>query len=119
MTAVDQVREIDAGTPMTRFARGWHCLGLAESFRDGAPHGIDAFGTRLVVFADPDGQLHVLDGYCRHMGGDLSMGTVKGDTLACRSTTGVGRARPADASRCRTPAALPGWLARESGCARR
>ncbi len=40
---------------MTRFARGWHCLGLAESFRDGEPHGIDAFGTKLVVFADSDG----------------------------------------------------------------
>ena len=81
MTAVDEVREIDAGTPITRFARGWHCLGLAESFRDGEPHGINAFGTRLVVFADPDGEIHVLDGYCRHMGGDLSMGTIKGDTL--------------------------------------
>ena len=83
MTAAEQVREIDAGTPITRFARGWHCLGLAESFRDGEPHGINAFGTRLVVFADSDGEIHVLDGYCRHMGGDLSMGTIKGDTVAC------------------------------------
>ena len=38
---------------MTRFARGWHCLGLAETFRDGQPHGIDAFGTKLVVYATP------------------------------------------------------------------
>ena len=27
--------------------------------------------------------LHVLDAYCRHMGGDLSQGTVKGDAIAC------------------------------------
>jgi 3-ketosteroid 9alpha-monooxygenase subunit A len=27
--------------------------------------------------------VHVLDGYCRHMGGDLSRGTIKGDTVAC------------------------------------
>ena len=77
------VRDIDPGQTMTRFARGWHCLGLAEDFRDGSPHGIDAFGTRLVVFADSAGKLNVLDGYCRHMGGDLSRGTVKGDDVAC------------------------------------
>jgi 3-ketosteroid 9alpha-monooxygenase subunit A len=44
---------------------------------------VEAFGTKLVVFAGSAGQLHVLDAYCRHMGGDLSMGTVKGDQVAC------------------------------------
>jgi 3-ketosteroid 9alpha-monooxygenase subunit A len=76
-------RLIDAGAPPTRFARGWHCLGLADSFRDGKPHAVHAFGTKLVVFADSAGELHVLDGYCRHMGGDLSQGTIKGDEVAC------------------------------------
>jgi 3-ketosteroid 9alpha-monooxygenase subunit A len=83
MNERDAVRTIDAGAPPTRFARGWHCLGLASTFRDGAPHAIEAFGTKLVVFADSGGALHVLDAYCRHMGGDLSMGTVKGDSVAC------------------------------------
>mgnify|MGYP000712250647 FL=1 len=78
-----EIRQIDAGAPMTRFARGWHCIGLAESFRDGKPHSIEAFGTKLVVFADSTGELKVLDGYCRHMGGDLSQGTIKGDAVAC------------------------------------
>ncbi|MCV7167947.1 Rieske 2Fe-2S domain-containing protein [Mycobacterium stomatepiae] len=68
---------------MTRFARGWHCIGLADDFRDGKPHAINAFDTRLVVFADSDGAVHVLDAYCRHMGGDLSQGTIKGDSVAC------------------------------------
>jgi len=76
-------RTIDAGQLPTRFARGWHCLGLAETFRDGAPHPVQAFGTKLVVFADSSGVLHVLDSYCRHMGGDLSQGSIKGDELAC------------------------------------
>ena len=79
----EQVRDIDIGAPPTRYARGWHCLGLAETFRDGKPHGIEAFGTKLVVFADSAGQLHVLDGYCRHMGGDLSRGSIKDDAVAC------------------------------------
>src|SRR4051794_17250984 len=77
------LRLIDRGTPPERFARGWHCLGLAEAFRDGEPHAIEAFGTKLVVFADSSGKLNVLDGYCRHMGGDLTQGTVKGDEIAC------------------------------------
>jgi 3-ketosteroid 9alpha-monooxygenase subunit A len=79
----DGVRSIEAGQPPARFARGWHCLGLTERFRDAGPTAIEAFGTKLVVFADSTGQLHVLDAYCRHMGGDLSMGTVKGDSIAC------------------------------------
>ncbi|MCU1687686.1 MAG: kshA [Amycolatopsis sp.] len=83
MTPAVPVRTIDAGAPPARFARGWHCLGLAETFRDGKPHAIKAFGTKLVVFTDSGGQTHVLDGYCRHMGGDLTQGSVKGDEIAC------------------------------------
>ena len=75
---MDQVRAIEAGAPPARFARGWHCLGLAARFRDGGPHAVQAFGTKLAVFADSAGALHVLDAYCRHMGGDLTMGIIKG-----------------------------------------
>uniref|UniRef100_UPI00056BC882 Rieske 2Fe-2S domain-containing protein n=1 Tax=Rhodococcus sp. UNC363MFTsu5.1 TaxID=1449069 RepID=UPI00056BC882 len=79
----DEVRIIDKGAPPARFARGWHCLGLVEEFRDGKPHSVEAFGTKLVVFADSNGAIKILDAYCRHMGGDLSQGTVKGDSIAC------------------------------------
>ena len=34
----------------------------------------NAFGQKLVVFRGGDGKINVLDGYCRHMGGDLSQG---------------------------------------------
>jgi 3-ketosteroid 9alpha-monooxygenase subunit A len=80
---MSEVRMIEAGAAPDRFARGWHCLGLSRELGDGKPHGLHAFGTKLVVFADGSGALHVLDSYCRHMGGDLSQGTVKGDELAC------------------------------------
>jgi 3-ketosteroid 9alpha-monooxygenase subunit A len=76
-------RLIDPGLPPDRYARGWHCLGLADSFRDGKPHSVKAFGTKLVVWADSAGVLQVLDGYCRHLGGDLGEGQVKGDEVAC------------------------------------
>jgi len=83
LTTPRSSRVIDPGEPPTRFARGWHCLGLADSFRDGKPHSIEAFGTKLVAWADSAGELKVIDGYCRHLGGDLGQGTVKGDTIAC------------------------------------
>lgn len=76
-------RLLDQGTAPLRFARGWHCLGLASDFRDGKPHAINGFGTKLVVWQDGKGELNVLDGYCRHMGGDLTQGEVKGDEIAC------------------------------------
>jgi len=78
-----EVRVIDTGTPPQRYARGWHCLGLVRDFADGKPHQVDAFGTSLVVFAGEDGKLSVLDAYCRHMGGNLVQGTVKGNAIAC------------------------------------
>ncbi|MGW9286408.1 Rieske 2Fe-2S domain-containing protein [Streptomyces diastaticus] len=82
-SAHDDVRAIEAAAAPTRFARGWHCLGLAERYKDGKPHSVRAFGQKLVVFQAGDGTLNVLDAHCRHMGGDLSQGTVKGDQVAC------------------------------------
>ncbi|ORW53825.1 3-ketosteroid-9-alpha-hydroxylase [Mycobacterium paraense] len=80
---IDEIRLIEADAAPTRFARGWHCLGLIRDFGDGKPHAVNAFGRKLVVFRGGDGNLNVLDAYCRHMGGDLSQGTVKGDAIAC------------------------------------
>ncbi|MGW4350809.1 Rieske 2Fe-2S domain-containing protein [Nocardia sp. NPDC004582] len=82
-TTHDEIRRVEAEPAPARFARGWHCLGLVRDFADGKPHSIQAFGTKLVVFAGADGDVHVLDAYCRHMGGDLSDGEVKGDEIAC------------------------------------
>jgi 3-ketosteroid 9alpha-monooxygenase subunit A len=118
MTDTGGVRTIDHGAPPDRFARGWHCLGLAESFRGRGPHAVQAFGTKLVVFADSGGQLHVLDGYCRHMGGDLTRGTVKGDAIACPFHDwrwgGDGRCRQIPYARRVPPAARTrSWLTLE------
>ena len=78
-----EVRAIESDGAPARYARGWHCLGLEKDFADGKPHQVLAFGQKLVVFAGSDGTVNVLDAYCRHMGGDLSQGTVKGDEIAC------------------------------------
>ncbi len=76
-------RIIEAAPAPTRFARGWHCLGLSETFKDGKPHAIEIFGTKLVVFQDAGGELKALNAYCPHMGGDLTQGTVKDGAVAC------------------------------------
>ncbi|RRR43170.1 aromatic ring-hydroxylating dioxygenase subunit alpha [Mycolicibacter terrae] len=88
MTALEpdclgEVRQIEAQAAPTRFARGWHCLGLTRDLGDGKPHAVTAFGGKLVAFRGADGKINVLDAYCRHMGGDLSDGEVKGDEIAC------------------------------------
>jgi 3-ketosteroid 9alpha-monooxygenase subunit A len=80
---INAPRMLDRGLPPERFARGWHCLGLESGFADGKPHAVEAFGTKLVVWQDSRGSIKVLDGYCRHMGGDLTRGEVKGDEIAC------------------------------------
>jgi 3-ketosteroid 9alpha-monooxygenase subunit A len=79
----EDVRAIEGGPAPTRFARGWHCLGPVKQFDDGQPHAIEAFGQKIVVWKGADGQVNVLDAYCRHMGADLTRGTVKGDEIAC------------------------------------
>ncbi len=66
-----------------RYARGWHCLGLAADYADGKAHRLNIFGTRLVAYQGEDGALHILDGYCPHMGADLSDGCIEGNALRC------------------------------------
>ena len=77
------IRDIDTGKARERYARGWHCIGTVKEFSDGKPHSIQAFGTKLVVWANGEGQINVLDAYCRHLGGDLSDGSIKDGNIAC------------------------------------
>jgi 3-ketosteroid 9alpha-monooxygenase subunit A len=73
----------EASPIKNRYARGWHCLGTTAEYRDGKPHSLDVFGTRLVAFAGQNGMVNILNAYCPHMGADLSIGEIQGDALVC------------------------------------
>ncbi len=67
----------------TRFARGWHCLGLSSDYGD-EPTSLDYFGTKLVAYRSTDYKVYILDAYCPHMGADLAEGEQDEDgTLVC------------------------------------
>ncbi|HVT34511.1 MAG TPA: Rieske 2Fe-2S domain-containing protein [Nevskiaceae bacterium] len=83
-TSASPIAKIEAKAPPARYARGWHCLGLAAEYKDGKPHGINIFGTRLVIFQGEGGKLNVIDAWCPHMGADLALGKVQGDSVICK-----------------------------------
>jgi 3-ketosteroid 9alpha-monooxygenase subunit A len=74
--------KIEAKEIEERYARGWHCLGLANRFTE-KPVALNYFGTKLAAYRGEDGQVHILDGYCPHMGADLTLGCVEGNSLRC------------------------------------
>ena len=83
MTAKREAYRIQAIELPERYARGWHVLGRAIDYTS-APERLDYFGKKLVAFrGEEDGLVHVLDGYCPHMGADLSLGQVRGNSLVC------------------------------------
>ena len=79
---VPQPYKIEAEPLPERYARGWHCLGLASDYTD-KPQRLEYFGTKLVAFRGESGEMHILDAYCPHMGADLCDGAVEGDSIRC------------------------------------
>ncbi len=66
-----------------RYARGWYVIGNSASVSH-KPRKLEAFGTRLVAYRGRvDNEVHILDAYCPHMGGDLCGGEVKGNSVLC------------------------------------
>ena len=68
-------------------ARGSHAAGTASGWRSRSGTASRTRSRRSAPSSScsppSDGKLNVLDAYCRHMGGDLSQGTVKGEAIAC------------------------------------
>lgn len=66
------------------FSQTWFPICLSEEVPCGAVLGVDFLGGRVVAFRGEGGRVQVLSAYCIHLGADLSVGEVIGDTLRCR-----------------------------------
>lgn len=73
---------IQSDTVEERYARGWHCLGKASEFTS-EPTTLNYFGKRLAAYRGESGEVTIVDSYCPHMGADLSLGKVEGNSLRC------------------------------------
>lgn len=65
------------------FTQSWFPICLASEVTSGQVVGADFLDGRVVVFRGASGRAQVLSAYCPHLGADLSVGDVQGDTLRC------------------------------------
>ncbi len=66
-----------------RYGRGWYCVGKSEHY-DNTPTSLEYFGgKKMVGYRGTEGQFIVLDAYCPHMGADMALGFVEGNSLRC------------------------------------
>jgi len=65
------------------FTQSWFPLCLASEVPPGKVLGVDFLDGRVIVFRGTTGKAQVLSAYCPHLGADLSVGDVQGDTVRC------------------------------------
>ena len=57
--------------PFTWKPTGWFMIGLSAEFEPGTVKPLKYFGQDLVAYRTEDGELHVLDAHCPHLGAHL------------------------------------------------
>lgn len=66
------------------FPVGWFCVGEDSALAPGALERVRAFGQELILWKGEDGQAHLNEAYCPHLGAHLGYGgRVEGNTLRC------------------------------------
>ncbi|HEY9036640.1 MAG TPA: Rieske 2Fe-2S domain-containing protein [Pseudomonadales bacterium] len=68
-----------------RYPRGWFIIGTSEDFKAGASVRMKYFEKELVGYRGlDDNAVHVLDGYCPHLGAHLGVGgIIEGNNIRC------------------------------------
>lgn len=73
-----------SSAPSLPFPRGWYVIADSEDLGRGDVKAVKAFGRDLVVFRTEDGEAHVTNAYCPHLGAHLGHGgTVVGNNVRC------------------------------------
>lgn len=63
---------------------GWFQVAWSQELSVGDVKPLTYFGRDLVIYRTEDGQAHIMDAYCEHLGAHLGYGgSVKGDRLVC------------------------------------
>jgi len=66
------------------YPRGWYVIAESSDLRPGDVKTVKAFGREVVVFRTDDGEAHVVNAHCPHLGAHLGHGgRVCGDRLRC------------------------------------
>ncbi|MGD9794484.1 MAG: aromatic ring-hydroxylating dioxygenase subunit alpha [Acidimicrobiia bacterium] len=70
--------------PFTWKPTGWFMIGWSAEYQPGTVKPLKYFGKDLVAYRDDDGDLHVLDAHCPHLGAHLGhRGRVNGSCVEC------------------------------------
>lgn len=77
------------GTPLPRegehglFSESWFPICLSREIPAGKILGVDFLDGRVVAYRGTSGEARVMSAYCAHLGADLSVGDLEGDTIRC------------------------------------
>ncbi|MBD1919984.1 Rieske (2Fe-2S) protein [Microcoleus sp. FACHB-831] len=64
-------------------AKGWYIACPSRDIPKGKAKSLDICGQKIVLFRGEDGKIRALDAYCPHLGTDLAIGRVDGNTIRC------------------------------------
>ena len=83
------LRRRHLGAPLPRegenglFSESWFPICLSSEIPAGKIVGVDFLDGRVVAFRAANGEARVMSAYCAHVGADLSVGDIEGDTIRC------------------------------------
>jgi nitrite reductase/ring-hydroxylating ferredoxin subunit len=82
-------RRRQLGAPLPRegenglFSESWFPICLSREIPAGKILGADFLDGRVVAYRGANGEARVMSAYCAHVGADLSVGDIQGDTIRC------------------------------------